>query len=132
LADFAVPAIRSDEIALGGMLAVTLEGREIVICHCEDGTFYAVARRCGHMNAPLEKGTLEGTILTCPLHCARFDVTTGAVLAGPVPAYTGKEPPPPRVQQRLKNEAALMAHIHTEPIATYPVRVEGGWVLVVL
>jgi nitrite reductase/ring-hydroxylating ferredoxin subunit len=131
LADYNVPAIRAEMIAPGGMLAVTLEGREIVICNCE-GTFYALARRCGHMNAPLEKGTLEGTILTCPLHCARFDVTTGQVLAGPVPAYLGQDPAPPRVEQRLRNEALLMAHIHTEPLAVYPAHVHDGWVIVVL
>jgi len=132
LSEFYVPAIRAAEIAPGGMLPVTLEGREIVVCHCEDGTFYAVARRCGHMNAPLDKGTLEGTILTCPLHCARFDVTTGAVLGGPLPTYTGNDPALPRVAPRLKNEAGLMAHIHTEPIATYATRLEDGWVLVAL
>jgi nitrite reductase/ring-hydroxylating ferredoxin subunit len=131
LADFNVPAIRAEEIAPGGMLAVTLEGREIVICNC-GGTFYALARRCGHMNAPLEKGTLEGTILTCPLHCARFDVATGQVLAGPVPAYLGQDPAPPRVEQRITNEALLMSHIHTEPLATYPAHVDDGWVMVVL
>ncbi|MHB1318859.1 MAG: Rieske (2Fe-2S) protein [Anaerolineae bacterium] len=131
MASFSVPAIRAEEIAPGGMLAVTLEGREIVVCNC-DGMFYALARRCGHMNAPLDKGTLEGTILTCPLHCARFDVTTGEVLAGPVPTYLGKEPPPPRVGQRLKNEALLMAHIHTEPLATYPAHLDEGWVMVAL
>lgn len=132
MSEFYVPAIRAEEIAPGGMLAVTLEGREIVICHCEDGTFCAVARRCGHMNAPLEKGTLVGTILTCPLHCARFDVTTGQVLGGPLPTYTGDDPVPPRLAQRLKNEAGLTAHIHTEPIATYATRLEDGWVLVAL
>jgi nitrite reductase/ring-hydroxylating ferredoxin subunit len=33
--------------------------------------------RCGHMNALLHMGELEGMHETCPLAGARFDVTTG-------------------------------------------------------
>ena len=60
------PALKIDEIASGGMKTIEVEGHEIVICNC-DGQFYALARRCGHMNAPLELGTLDGTILTCAM-----------------------------------------------------------------
>ena len=69
-----VKAIRAAEIAPGGMKAVELSGRELVVCNC-DGSFHAIDRRCGHMNAPLEMGTLDGSILTCAMHCARFEVT---------------------------------------------------------
>jgi nitrite reductase/ring-hydroxylating ferredoxin subunit len=31
----------------------------------------------------LDKGKLEGSTVTCPLHGAQFDVTTGAVRRGP-------------------------------------------------
>ena len=75
VSDKFVRAIRTDEIAPGGMKAVDLEGKEIVVCNC-DGTYYAFERRCGHMNAPLDLGTLDGTYVTCPMHCAQFDVTT--------------------------------------------------------
>ena len=52
VSDKFVRAIRTDEIAPGGMKAVDLEGKEIVVCNC-GGTYYAFERRCGHMNAPL-------------------------------------------------------------------------------
>ena len=77
-----VKAILAAEIAPGGMKAVELSGRQLVICNC-DGRFHALDRRCGHMNAPLEMGTLDGPILTCAMHCARFDVATGEAFAGP-------------------------------------------------
>jgi nitrite reductase/ring-hydroxylating ferredoxin subunit len=69
-------AIRTAEILPGGMKVVELEGRQLVICNA-GGSFHAIDRRCGHMNAPLELGTLDGTILTCAMHCAQFDVVTG-------------------------------------------------------
>jgi nitrite reductase/ring-hydroxylating ferredoxin subunit len=94
--------------------------------------FYAIDRRCGHMNAPLEMGTLEGTILTCAMHCAQFDITTGEALSGPVPPHLGDEIPPPRTSALLKNVGLLMPHIRTESIRTYEAKVESDWVLVAL
>jgi nitrite reductase/ring-hydroxylating ferredoxin subunit len=131
LSDTFVKAIRTAEVAPGGMKAIEVSGRELVICNSA-GRFYAIDRRCGHMSSPLEKGTLEGTIVTCAMHCAQFDVTTGEVLAGPVPAYLGNETPPPRTAALLNTVGELMRHIRTEPIGTYKAKVEQEWVLVAL
>ena len=124
-------AIQTAEIAPGGMKTIELNGRELVICNC-DGRFYALHRRCGHMNSPLELGTLDGTTLTCPMHYAQFDVTTGEALSGPVPSYLGDETPPARTGTYLKNVGMLMEHIRTESLRSYPTQVESGWVLVAL
>jgi nitrite reductase/ring-hydroxylating ferredoxin subunit len=40
-----VQAIKADAIAGGGMQAIELNGREVVICNCA-GAFHAIARRC--------------------------------------------------------------------------------------
>ena len=64
---------KTGEIAPGGMKFVRAGEREIVVCNC-DGRYYAVDRRCGHMNGPLEMGALDGTIVTCPMHHVQFDV----------------------------------------------------------
>lgn len=124
-------ALKTGEVAPGGMKAVELEGREIIICN-SGGRFYAVDRRCGHMNAPLEKGTLDGKILTCAMHCAQFDVSTGEALSGPVPHDTAGETPPPKLARLLQNIGSLMAHIKTNPIRTFKTRVESGAVWVCL
>jgi nitrite reductase/ring-hydroxylating ferredoxin subunit len=131
LSETFIQAIRAVEIAPGGMKAIELNGRELVICNC-DGHFYALDRRCGHMNAPLELGTLDGAILTCAMHCAQFDVTTGEALAGPVPTYLGDETAPPRTATFLKNTGMLMQYIRIQSIHTYQTKVESGWVLVAL
>ena len=129
MSDHFVQAIQTVEVAPGGMKAVEVGGRELVVCNCGE-RFYAVDRRCGHMNAPLDMGTLEGSILTCAMHCAQFDVTTGEVLSGPVPADLGNEIPGPRTGTFLKNVGMLMQHVRTESIRTYEAKVESGWVLV--
>jgi nitrite reductase/ring-hydroxylating ferredoxin subunit len=84
------------------------------------------------MNAPLEMGTLDGTILTCAMHCAQFDVATGEALSGPVPRDFAGEVPPPRIGQFLQHAGALMVHIRTNPIRTYDTRVESGAVWVAM
>jgi nitrite reductase/ring-hydroxylating ferredoxin subunit len=122
-----IPAISTDQIAPGGMKTVELNGHEIVICNC-DGTYYAIQRRCGHMNAPLETGTLDGKFVTCAMHCAQFDVTTGQALSGPVPGDVGKESLPPRLAAFLQHVGALMKDIRTESLRTFETKVEAGWV----
>src|SRR5271166_3542260 len=109
------------------MKAVELAGHEIVICNC-GGTFYAIERRCGHMNAPLDCGTLDGTIVTCAMHCAQFDVTTGEALSGPVPPDVGDESPPPILGAYLQHIDMLMSHVRTQSIRTYETKIEEGWV----
>ncbi|HQO37562.1 MAG TPA: non-heme iron oxygenase ferredoxin subunit [Candidatus Omnitrophota bacterium] len=79
-----VPVAQTREIASGGMKAVDRGDRKIVICNFND-TFYAVERQCSHQGASLDMGTLDGYILTCPLHYAQFDIRTGEALSGPVP-----------------------------------------------
>ena len=126
-----IQAIRVAEVAPGGMKASELQGREIVICNCA-GTFYAVDRRCGHTNAPMDMGTLEGTILTCPMHCAQFDVTSGEALSGPVPPYLGDDIPPPRTAAFLRHVGMLMQHVRTESIGAHQAKIESEWVCVAL
>ena len=47
------------------------------------GRVYAAADVCPHAGTRLSEGTLEGTVITCPLHGSQFDVRTGERLRGP-------------------------------------------------
>jgi len=125
-----VKVAEKDDIAPGGMRAFDISGSEIVICN-DGGTYHALSRRCGHMNAPLDKGTLVGYIITCPMHCAQFDAATGRALAGPVPqAPSGSERIPEGAARFLGRVAELMGHIRTCDVKTYEVRVEDNDILV--
>src|SRR5262245_2148993 len=64
------------DIPEGKMKKFGVGGKEIMIANV-GGKFYAVSDRCGHSSASLSKGVLTGNIVTCPLHGAQFDVTTG-------------------------------------------------------
>ena len=65
-----------NELAVGTMKAVSVEGKEVLLARTQDG-FYAVGNICPHMKGKLSKGTLEGNIVTCPRHGSQFDITTG-------------------------------------------------------
>jgi nitrite reductase/ring-hydroxylating ferredoxin subunit len=118
-----VEAAKVGEIAPGGMKYVKAGGRQIVLCNC-DGHYYAIARRCGHMNGPLEMGTLDGTFLTCPMHYVQFDVRTGEALSNPVFEHID-EPLPDRWGEYMKQFGMLMAQTSVCDIRTYGVRIDG-------
>ncbi len=88
---------KASDIPVGGVKAVEVSGKRLLICHTEEG-FYAIDDTCTHDDGPLADGWLEGGAIECPRHGARFDVKTGRVLCLP---------------------AAV-------PINSYPVKVEGG------
>ncbi len=94
---------RVAEIAPGELLRVEVAGRLVCLANV-DGAIYAVDDDCTHISGPLDQGELEGCVLTCPLHLARFDVRTGHVLRGPA----------------------------RDDLPTFAVRVEGGDVYVAL
>jgi len=119
----------ANEIAKGGMKAIELNGNEIVVCN-NDGKYYSVQRRCGHMNAPLDLGTLDGIYLTCPMHCAQFDITNGEALSGPVPPDISHEIMSPVIGKYMQNIGKLMEQVKTVSIQTFKTKVENGWVFI--
>jgi len=71
-----------NEIPIGEIKHFEKEEKEIMIANV-DGTFYAISDRCGHTNGRLSKGVLDGKIITCLLHGAQFDVSTGKKISDP-------------------------------------------------
>ena len=92
-----IKVAETKDIPPGTAVAVDLEGRAVALFNV-DGRLYAIDDTCTHRGGPLSEGELDGTVVTCPLHGARFDVTTGEVLGPPA----------------------------TKRVARYDVRVEGG------
>jgi len=58
------------------------DGTQICLANV-DGTFYAIGGDCTHQGGPLGEGELDGTVVTCPWHGSKFDVTSGAVRGPP-------------------------------------------------
>jgi 3-phenylpropionate/trans-cinnamate dioxygenase ferredoxin subunit len=65
-----------------GKATVQVGDRTVALFHVA-GQFWATDERCTHDGGPLVAGRLEGHIIICPRHAARFDVRTGEVLARP-------------------------------------------------
>jgi len=61
---------------------VEVEGVSLALFNVE-GTYFAIANTCTHVGGSLGEGALIGKEVTCPLHGAQFDVTSGKVLGGP-------------------------------------------------
>ena len=89
------------EIPKGGLKEARLDDRSLAIFHLEDG-FYAIEDVCTHDGGPLAEGILEGDVIECPRHGARFDLKTGAVLS--LPAVT----PVPTFAVRIEGEDVLV------------------------
>jgi nitrite reductase/ring-hydroxylating ferredoxin subunit len=116
-----------DEIPLGKMKHVEVNGKEIVISNI-GGKFYAMDDRCGHMNARLSMGNISNDgIVTCPFHGARFDATSGKRVKEPVLTPSQQmEPLPKTWQSYLDHAGELMSYIKTYDQQTYEVQVEGN------
>ncbi|MGI0085173.1 MAG: Rieske (2Fe-2S) protein [Nitrososphaerales archaeon] len=112
------------EVHPGKMKHVKAFDRDILLSNV-NGTIYATQNRCGHQNAPLSKGTLEGHVARCPLHAATFDVRTGKNLTGPQLGM------PPEVMQKLpqemlamfKRSGEILAEIEIQPLKIFEVDV---------
>ncbi len=92
---------RADELAPGQMKRVNAGGRRLLLCRTEEA-WYCVDELCSHEDYSLYFGCIKGRAIKCSLHGSHFDLATGAPLNDPADT----------------------------PIATYPVRVEGGQVYV--
>jgi naphthalene 1,2-dioxygenase ferredoxin component len=98
-----VRAASRAELPPGEVLGVELAGRPIAL-YDVDGNVFATDNICTHAYARLSDGWLDGDLIECPLHAARFEVRTGKVLDPPA----------------------------TEDLKTYPVRIVGDEIQVKL
>ena len=71
-----ISLIAADEIASGASAEVVAEGRIFAVFNV-DGAFQVLDGICPHAGGPLGKGTLNGSVVTCPWHGWQFDVATG-------------------------------------------------------
>ena len=102
-ADGLIAVAREGELEFDQMKLLHVGDRRIVLARTEQG-YAAFDDRCTHKGGPLSDGVLICGTVQCPWHGSQFDAHTGAVKAGPA----------------------------GEPIASYPVEVESGEILLLL
>ncbi len=95
--------LAADQLPTDDVIGVEVAGRDIALYTVGEEVF-ATDNLCSHGNARLCDGFLDGHEIECPLHQGKFDVRTGAPTCAPV----------------------------TEPVVSYPVRIENGRVWLAL
>ncbi|MBA3233736.1 MAG: non-heme iron oxygenase ferredoxin subunit [Propionibacteriales bacterium] len=91
------------DVAVGGVLAVDVEGVELAIVRTGDEVF-AIRDECSHAAIALSEGDVDAEVceIECWLHGSRFDLRTGKPTG--LPAY--------------------------EPVPVYPCKVDGDAIVV--
>jgi 3-phenylpropionate/trans-cinnamate dioxygenase ferredoxin subunit len=72
----------ASSIADGDYAQVEVDGVLVAVFNIH-GTFYAIEDTCTHDGGELAGGALDGDVVICPRHGARFCLRTGAALTPP-------------------------------------------------
>jgi len=73
---------RQEDLPEGKPLLVRA-GEDDVCLVLLEGTVYAIGDKCTHYECPLNEGLVDGGVVTCKCHDARFDMRTGRALSAP-------------------------------------------------
>ena len=96
-----IEACGTEDIDEEDVIRFDHEGQTFAVYHSLDDEYFATEGRCTHEKAHLANGLVIGDIIECPKHNGRFNYKTGAAKGAPVCVN----------------------------LKTYPVKVEGGRVL---
>ncbi len=91
-----------DDLPTVGAVQAEVNGKLVAIVRDSAGDIHAIDDTCSHANVSLSEGDVEDTAIECWLHGSRFDLRSGKPIGLPA----------------------------TTPIAVYPVKIDGGDVLV--
>jgi naphthalene 1,2-dioxygenase system ferredoxin subunit len=91
-----IDALSATELPTDDVMGLLVNGRDIAI-YTVGTEVYATDNVCTHGQARLCDGFLDGHEIECPLHQGKFDVRNGRPTCDPV----------------------------TEPVRSYPVKIEG-------
>lgn len=84
------------------LMRVEANGVPVCLARLASGDVFAISDLCSHEEIELSDGELDGEDVECPAHGSRFNVCTGAVSGLPA----------------------------EDPVATYPVTIEDGKIII--
>ena len=96
-----IDACGTDDIDAEDVIRFDHGGRSFALYRTADDRYFATAGLCTHEGEHLAGGLVMGHVIECPKHNGRFDLRTGEAKGAPVCIN----------------------------LATYPVKIEGGRVL---
>ena len=72
----------SEDFPEGQMRNVPANGMAVLVSRV-GGALFAISDVCSHAGGPLDEGTLDGDVVTCPWHGSRFCIRDGSIRGGP-------------------------------------------------
>ncbi len=117
--------VKTSAIEPGQSIVIKLENKNIAIFNTGK-RFYAINNACPHLGGPLNEGTLEGEVVTCPWHGWQYDLKSGCPITTPnVRTYplrldgdtlqiavTPEAPMSDRLEDTVFNQTAETDHIY--------------------
>jgi nitrite reductase/ring-hydroxylating ferredoxin subunit len=133
-------AIPVDDLPAGALRRISRGDLDILLASTPAG-IVAVDDRCPHMAAPLSLGTLDGCVVSCPLHEGLFDLCTGDPVRMPTtggldpdgryhPTWSPAGRDPKVDPPGLKAEARRLTRVRR--FRYYPLRIRDGRVELIL
>jgi 3-phenylpropionate/trans-cinnamate dioxygenase ferredoxin subunit len=110
-----LPVATVTDVKPGTMKKIMVEGHEFLLARIKD-VYYCTDAYCPHLGGDLSQGSLNGNVLTCPLHHSQFDISSGRVmrwtdLSGTILTVAKKQKPP-------------------RSLRIYPVKIEGDSIII--
>ena len=93
-----LPVATVTDVKPGTMKKIMVEGHAFLLARIKD-VYYCTDAYCPHLGGDLTQGSLNGKVLTCPLHHSQFDISSGRVLrwtdlSGTILTVAKKQKPP--------------------------------------
>ncbi|MDY7106953.1 MAG: Rieske (2Fe-2S) protein [Actinomycetota bacterium] len=104
------------DLAIDQPVRVEHDGVPFVAVRRPGGAIAVLEDRCTHRGGPLHDGELVDDCIRCPWHGATFDLTTGAVVAGPATA------PAPSYEVRVEQSMVEIRRNEPSTLRVNPAR----------
>ncbi len=78
----------AEQVPVGEGRAFGIAGEQIAVFRLRDGTLRAVSAVCPHKGGPIADGTIDQSVVMCPLHQHSFELATGCSPTGAEPLRT--------------------------------------------
>jgi nitrite reductase/ring-hydroxylating ferredoxin subunit len=73
------------QIPVGEGRAFAVAGEQIAVFRLRDGRVRALSAVCTHRGGPIADGTIDSSVVICPLHLNAFALDTGCSVSGEEP-----------------------------------------------
>ncbi len=107
--NFSAPVAQIDDIPIGSMKMVRVDGHRLCLVRTSDGVF-ALDHACPHEGYGMTQGSLDGNLITCAWHNWKFRVDDGACLVGEEDIATH--------QATIDDDGTVMVTLNQPDVAT--------------